>query len=210
MSGRMARYTPSMYPRERRYNPFIREQHINVLGLSLHGGRILSALELPWFSVLPPKGFGVLTTTGRKTGKQRRKCIRTIRRGDRVYIVSIGGPDMAWLKNIQANPNVTLRIAGGTFAGRARTLSDPLEREQALQAYCEPVHAVDYMACMNWRKGRPTRSRIKDLTRGWFEEGTPLVVELDTPLPQSLSQQSIEAGNEGKEPLHEHHNSTAH
>jgi deazaflavin-dependent oxidoreductase (nitroreductase family) len=120
----------------------------------------------------------LLTTTGRKTGKQRRKCVRAIRRGNSVYIVSIGGPEMAWLKNIQANPDISLRIAGGTFAGRARELSDPLEIEQAREAYCEPVHVVDYMACMNWRKGRPTHSRIRDLTRGWFEEGVPLVVEL--------------------------------
>lgn len=152
---------------------------MTVLGLSLHGGRILSALQLPWFSLMPPRGFGVLTTIGRKTGKQRRKCIRAIRCGDRAYIVSIGGPDMAWLKNIQANPNVSLRIRGGTFAGRARKLSDPLETEQAREAYCESVHVVDYMSCMNWRKGRPTRSRIEDLTCGWFEEGIPLVVELD-------------------------------
>ncbi len=66
-----------------------------------------------------------------------------------------------------------------SFAGRARKLSDPLEIEQARDAYCEPTNAVDYVACMNWRKGRPTRSRVKDLTRGWFEEGIPLVVELD-------------------------------
>ncbi len=175
----MARYTPSLYPRERRYNPFIREQHLTVLGHTINGGRILSALELPWFSFVPPKGFGVLTTTGRKTGKQRRKCIRAIRSGNSVYMVSIGGPDILWLKNLDANPNVTLRIRGGTFAGRARKLTDPLETEQAREAYCEPANAVDYMACMNWRKGRPTRSRIKDLTRGWFEEGIPLVVELD-------------------------------
>ncbi len=106
-------------------------------------------------------------------------------------MVSIGGPDMAWLKNIQANPNVSLRIVGGRFAGRARKLSDPLEIEQARDAYCEPTNAVDYMACMNWRKGRPTRSRIKDLTRGWFEEGIPLVVELDA---QTTSTDSTSKG----------------
>jgi deazaflavin-dependent oxidoreductase (nitroreductase family) len=175
----MARYTPSFYPRERRYNPFIREQHLTVLGHTINGGRVLSALELPWFSLLPPHNYGVLTTTGRKTGKRRRKCIRAIRRADSVYIVSIGGPDILWLKNLDANPNVTLRIRGGTFAGRVRKLTDPPEIEQAREAYCEPVDFVDYMACMNWRKGRPTRSRIRDLTRGWFNEGVPLVVELE-------------------------------
>jgi deazaflavin-dependent oxidoreductase (nitroreductase family) len=175
----MARYTPSLYPRERRYNPFIREQHLTVLGHTINGGRILSALQLSWLSLLPPRNYGVLTTTGRKTGKRRRKCIRAIRRADSVYIVSIGGPDILWLKNLDANPNVTLRIRDGTFAGRARKLTDPLETEQAREAYCEPVDYFDYMACMNWRKGRPTRSRIRDLTRGWFDEGVPLVVELE-------------------------------
>jgi deazaflavin-dependent oxidoreductase (nitroreductase family) len=175
----MARYTPSLYPRERRYNPFIREQKMTVFGVGLHGGRILSALELPWFTLLPPRGFGVLTTIGRKSGKLRRKCVRATRCGDSVYLVSIGGPDIAWLKNIQANHNVFLRIPGGTFTGRARELTEPLEAEQARNAYCESVHAVDYLACMNWRKGRPTRSRIEDLTRGWWEEGVPLVIELD-------------------------------
>ncbi len=179
MRERTARYTPSVYPRERRYNLFIREQKVTVLGMTLFGARILSALELPWFSLMPPKGYGVLSMIGRKTGKRRRKCIRAIRRGDHVYLVSIGGPEMVWLKNIQANPNVSLRIPGGTFAGKARMLSDPSEITRAREAYCEEVHAVNYMACMNWRKGRPTRSRIEDLTRGWFEEGVPLVIELD-------------------------------
>jgi len=176
----MPRYSPSLYPRERHYNPFIREHDLIVFGVPLHGGQLLSALELPWFSLVPPRGYGVLTTTGRKTGKQRRKCIRAIRRGDSVYVVSIAGAKAGWLKNLQTNPSVSLRIRGGTFAGRVRELSDPLELEQALSAYTESVSVVDYMACMNWRKGRPTRSKIKDLTRGWFREGTPLVIELDT------------------------------
>jgi deazaflavin-dependent oxidoreductase (nitroreductase family) len=175
----MARYAPSMYPRERRYNPLIREQHMNVLGLKLHGGRILSALQLPWFSLLPPRGFGVLTTTGRKSGKQRRKCVRAIRQANSVYLVSIGGPDMLWLKNIQAKPKVTIRIHGGTFTGQARKLSDPTEIEHARTIYCDPVYPVDYMACVNWRKGRPTQARIKDLAQGWFNEGVSLVIELD-------------------------------
>ncbi len=175
----MARYAPTLYPRERRYNPFIREQHLTVGRHTISGGRVLSALELPWFSLVPPRNYGVLTTTGGKTGKRRRKCIRAIRREDSVYIVSIGGPEMVWLKNIDANPNVTLRIRGGTFAGRVRRLTDPLETEQAREAYSEPVDFVDYVACMNWRKGRPTSARIRDLARGWFDEGVPLVVELE-------------------------------
>ena len=69
-----------------RRSPFVR---------SATGGRVLSALMLPFVATLPSAGFGVITTTGRKTGKARRKCIRVIRRGDRVYIVMLRPPVIA-------------------------------------------------------------------------------------------------------------------
>jgi deazaflavin-dependent oxidoreductase (nitroreductase family) len=166
------------YPRERTRNPFIGGK-MTVLGVSFHGGRILSASQLDWFTVLPPKGFGVLTTTGRKSGKKRRKCIRAIRRGEQVYIVSIGGARAAWLKNLQADPRVSLRIRGGRFKGSARELGEGPEVELAKTAYCETVNPFDYAECALWRRGRPSRAKIVDLHRGWFKEGTPLVVELE-------------------------------
>jgi deazaflavin-dependent oxidoreductase (nitroreductase family) len=162
-------YVDGKYVAERRHNPFVR---------SLQGGRVLSALELPFFMLLPPSGFGVITTTGRRTGKPRRKCIRTIRRGDKVYVVSIGGAEAAWLKNIRANPNTRLRIRGGTFSGIVRELSDATERQDAMSAYCETVNRADYAECAVHRRGRPTRSKIKELHRAWFEGGIPLVVEI--------------------------------
>ena len=153
---------------QRKRNPFLN---------SATGGRVLSASMLPFFMLMPPAGFGVLTTTGRKTGKTRRKCVRAIRRGDRAYIVSIR--PSAWLRNIQANPEVELRIRGGTFTGHARELDDATER---VEAYCETVNRFDYAECRMWRKGRPTRSKIVELHRSWFDHGYPLVVELRTPL----------------------------
>src|SRR5688572_16215043 len=134
---------------------------------------------LPWFSLLPPRGFGVLPTTGRRSGKTRRKCVRAIRRGDRAYIVSIPGASAAWLKNIRSNPKVSLRIRGGTFAARARELRDPAQAEQAREAYCETLNATDYVECMMHRRGRPTRAKIKELHGRWFNEGIPLVVEFE-------------------------------
>ena len=52
-------------------------------------GRILSALMLPLIAVRPPAGYAILTTTGRKSGKRRRKCIRAIRRSNKVFIVQL-------------------------------------------------------------------------------------------------------------------------
>jgi hypothetical protein len=37
-------------------------------------GRILSALMFPLVRWAPPAGYGVLTTTGPKAGKPRRRC----------------------------------------------------------------------------------------------------------------------------------------
>jgi deazaflavin-dependent oxidoreductase (nitroreductase family) len=155
---------------ERQRNPFIR---------SARGGRILSALQLPLFSLHPPAGFGVLTTTGRRTGRTRRKCVRAIRRGDRAYLVAIKGGRTAWAKNALANPAVRLRVRGGMFAGVAREPRGPDEARRAQQAYCETVHRFDYAECAMWRKGRPTRSKIQELHRAWFEQGTPFIIELD-------------------------------
>jgi deazaflavin-dependent oxidoreductase (nitroreductase family) len=153
---------------ERKHNPFIK---------SPAGGRALSALQLPIFLMRPPRGYAVLTTTGRKTGKVRRRCVRAIRRGDLVYVVAIKGTSQ-WVKNALANPAVRLRLSGGTFSGLARELSDVTESKVAREAYCESVHRFDYLTWINWRKGRATRAAISALLREWFDEGAPLVIEL--------------------------------
>ena len=95
----------SAYVAERKHNPFIN---------SPAGGARLSALQEPLFRLMPPAGFGVLEMTGRKTGTTRRKCVRAIRRGNRVYLVSIR--PTAWLANVRANPDVRLPLTGATDA----------------------------------------------------------------------------------------------
>jgi deazaflavin-dependent oxidoreductase (nitroreductase family) len=160
------------------------ERPRNLFVRSAGGGRVLSALMLPDFMLAPPRGFGVLVTKGRKTGKLRRKCIRAVRSGGKVYLVMLGPPltgnpkaVAAWLWNIRADPNVTVRLRGGTFKGVARELEPP-EAKRAREAYCEAVHAFDYVMCFFHRGGRPTRAKIHEMTSHWFETGTPLVVDL--------------------------------
>lgn len=158
-----------VYTAERR-NPLVR---------SPTGGRVLSAMMLPWFALAPPAGFGVLTTVGRRTGKARPRCMRVIRDGDRAYLISIPGEHAAWLKNIRANPEVRLRIKGGKFRGRARELTDPDEVRAAMDTYRGSIHFTDYMACGLHRRGWPTREKIKQLHQTWLTHGVPVVVELE-------------------------------
>jgi hypothetical protein len=163
---------------ERKRNPFTNLQN---------GGRILSAMMLPLFQLCPPRGFGVLSTTGRKTGKRRPRCIHAIRQGERVYIVMIRPTPRAvethsisaWVLNIRTHPVVGLRIRDGSFTGIARELSDPEEIAQATEIYCSTVNPFDYVECMFHRPGRPTRAKIEELHRSWFKHGAPLVIELD-------------------------------
>lgn len=165
-------YVEGRYVAERRRNPFVQTPL---------GGRILSGFQLPLFKLRPPEGFGVLTTTGRRTGRRRSRCVRAIRRGQRVFLVAIGGEHSAWLRNARANPDVRLRLPDGTHSGTARELRDGGEREEAMQAFCGTVNPFDFLECRAHRRGRPTREKIIELHRTWFQGGTPLVVELGAP-----------------------------
>jgi deazaflavin-dependent oxidoreductase (nitroreductase family) len=161
-------YVDGRYVAERRRNPLVQTPR---------GGRILSASQLPLFKLHPPRGFGVLTTTGRRTGKKRSRCVRAIRRGDRAFLVAIGGDHSGWLRNARANPDVHLRLRGGTYAGRAREPRDEAERAEAKAAFCDTFNRFDYLECRAHRHGSPTREKIQELHRTWFEGGVPLVVE---------------------------------
>jgi deazaflavin-dependent oxidoreductase (nitroreductase family) len=156
----------------------VAERTNNPLVGSASGGRVLSALQVPWFWLLPPVGFGVLTTTGRRTGKTRRKCVRAIRRDNLVYIVAIGGQKSAWIKNIQRTPSVRLRIRSGWFTAHARELQDSSERQLAMEAYCETVNRFDHAEFSMHCPGRATPTKIQRLHERWFATGTPIVLEL--------------------------------
>jgi deazaflavin-dependent oxidoreductase (nitroreductase family) len=162
------------------------EKHRRLLR-SGRDGRVLSAFMLPLMRWSPPAGFGVLTTTGRKTGKPRSKCVRVIRRGERAYLVALRPPHVAvvrpdavhaWVWNIRANPTVQLRIPGGTFDGVAREISDSAELRRAESAICDTVHPTDYAECALHLRGLPTRTKIQQLHRYWFDTGIPVVIDL--------------------------------
>ena len=166
----------------------IREEpkHRRLLRTS-RDGRILSALMLPLLAIRPPAGYAILTTTGRRSGKTRRKCIRAIRRGNKVFIVQLRPPALAierpdivsgWVWNLRANSSLHLRLGMRTYAGVAREIDDPDELEQAREAICETVHLTDYDECTLHMRGLPSREKIKAMHRYWFDTGIPLVVEL--------------------------------
>lgn len=165
-----------------------REQVLRVFGRQgflrdrLHtrgGARLVNVVTLPWWSVWAPSGAGILKTVGRKTGKRRPRSLRVIVRGRKAYFVSIGGDLAAWVKNLRASPRVILRVNGKRLNGLAREPRDEHELQQAKMAYCATVNPMDYFVCWLHRRGLPTRSKIEDLHRTWFEYGIPFIIEFD-------------------------------
>jgi deazaflavin-dependent oxidoreductase (nitroreductase family) len=124
-----------------------------------------------------PTGVAALTTTGRKSGRPRTTFVRAYRDGDRAYLVSITGDRALWLKNIRANPQVTLRFRRQTIRGIARDPRNDAERQAVNEAFCGSTHPFDYAENMFHRKGLPTRTKIVELHAAWLQGGLPVIVD---------------------------------
>jgi len=81
----------------------------------------------------------ILTTTGRRTGKQHSTPLIFREHGDDYLVVaSKGGADEppAWYLNLQADPTVGVQIKGDRFTARARTAT-PEEMPQMWREMAE-------------------------------------------------------------------------
>lgn len=167
-------------PPKEQFRAYLEGHRRNPLTTTLGGARFLNAFQVPWFRIAPPRGFGVLTTVGRKTGKTRRTCVRAIRNGEKVYLVSLTGSGAAWFLNAKANPQVKLRVKGGSFDGLAREITDPAAVEDGRRIYSTTVNPFDHVEYRMHRTGTPTDEKIRAMHEKWYTDGTPVVIELST------------------------------
>jgi len=109
--------------------------------------RFFSALNRGWYKVtggrIASKFHGapvvLLTTTGRKTGKQRTWPLLTTKDGDAyTFAASFGGHDEhpGWYLNLRANPEVEVRDGSRTISGRARITTGD-ERARRYQQFVD-------------------------------------------------------------------------
>ena len=81
----------------------------------------------------------ILTTTGRKSGKERRNpLIYQKFGGDYLVVASNGGADEPpdWYLNLTANPEVRVQVKGDKFSARARTAT-PEEKPEMWRVMAE-------------------------------------------------------------------------
>ncbi|NWF68837.1 MAG: nitroreductase family deazaflavin-dependent oxidoreductase [Chloroflexi bacterium] len=76
----------------------------------------------------------VITTTGRKSGKQFSTPIGYIRDGETLISLNPGGVSN-WYKNLLAHPEVTLNIKGQDYRACAERISDQAEKERLFEIY---------------------------------------------------------------------------
>ena len=74
-----------------------------------------------------------LTHYGRTTGKSHEVTIWFVLDDDKLYI-GTANVNRQWVRNVQKTPKIKLSIAGETFEGNARFLTDRSEHKRAMAA----------------------------------------------------------------------------
>jgi deazaflavin-dependent oxidoreductase (nitroreductase family) len=81
-----------------------------------------------------PKSQALLETTGRKSGQPRRVPLGNGLRGDKFWIVTEHGRNADYVKNIEKDPRVRVKVGRQWYGGTAHILpdDDPKQRMRAL------------------------------------------------------------------------------
>lgn len=113
----------------------------NLLPQIVMVDKLLQRVTLHRYTILDVAGLPnlVLTVTGRKSGLPRSTPLLCVPDGSRVLVAgsNFGGPkEPLWVKNIEADPHVTVRI-GGVDSNRVATMLEGEERAQAWKLMLE-------------------------------------------------------------------------
>lgn len=85
---------------------------------------------MSWADERADAEFCYLTTVGRRSGRPHEIEIWFGVADGRLYMLA-GGHRSDWVRNLRAQPNVTLRIGPDSRRGRARVVEDPNEDAMA-------------------------------------------------------------------------------
>lgn len=91
---------------------------------------VLNPLVRPLAGFIP--GIVLLETTGRKTGDTRRNPVGGRREGNTLWIVAEQGRRANYVRNLEADPSVRVRIRGKWCEGHAQLVPDDDARRRAV------------------------------------------------------------------------------
>ncbi len=110
-----------------------------------------------------------LTTTGRVTGNPHQIEIWFGAGEKSLYLLSGGGRDSDWVKNLLKTPAITVRIARTTFAAAARLVTDP-----------EEERAARYMLAEKYNEWEEERTLSE-----WARTALPVALDLNSIIKSS-------------------------
>ncbi len=113
-------------------------------------------------SRLAKREYCYVTTTGRVSGRLHEIEIWFGVHEQAIYLLSGGGDTSDWVKNLRANPSVTVRTARHKLKGQARIVSDAQE-----DAMARRLLAAKYQS---WREGR----RMSE----WARTALPVAIDI--------------------------------
>ena len=118
-------------------------------------------MEHDWLSRRAGDSFCYLTTIGRRTGRPHTIEIWFAVDAGRLYMLSGGRDRSHWVRNLQAQPAVQVRLGQETRSGIARVVDDRTEDARARR-----LLTAKYQG---WREGAPLS--------GWAQTALPVAVE---------------------------------
>ena len=126
--------------------------------------RVLYAIGL---GPLVGKIILLLTTTGRKSGLKRVTPLQYEKIGEEYYVGAARGVRADWVRNIQALPQVEVRVGAKRFQGTAEVVTDPSRfadfLEVRLQRHPRMIGLI--MEKAHGLPRHPSRSQLEELGR---------------------------------------------
>lgn len=96
------------------------------------------AKAVVWSGLVP--GYALIETVGRRTGRRRRTVVGVNRARDHVWIVAEHGRHAGYVRNLEAEPRVRLRLRGRWVDGVAH-VDDEDDAQRRLDDFRQPGHA---------------------------------------------------------------------
>ena len=113
-------------------------------------------------------GFIVLlTTTGRKSGKKRVTPLQYEKIGEDYYLGAARGVKADWVRNIQSNPQVEIRVGAKQVQGTAEVVTDPSRFADFIEVRLErhPRLIGLIMEKAHGLPKRPSREQLEEMAK---------------------------------------------
>jgi len=109
----------------------------------------------------------LLTTTGRRSGLKRVTPLQYEKIGDDYYLGAARGVNADWVRNIQANSQVELRVGAKQIHGAAEVVTDPARFADFIEVRLErhPRMIGFIMEKAHGLPKRPSRAQLEDMAK---------------------------------------------